>query len=187
MKRLAEFSYRRRRLVVVSWIGLLVGLFVLSGALSGEYRTEFELPGSESQAAFDLLEERGVAERTGFSGQAVFEAENGIDDPAIRQAIESFLADIGSTLEGVQILSPYDPANSYQVAEGGTIAYAELNFSDRDQEQYVEDGDRRLDDGFAIQGGPRRTLGAEHAPRRFWRSAGFIRVSRFAHSTNTVP
>ena len=56
MKNLARFCYTRRRLVLVAWIVVLVGLFALSGAIGGEYKTEFKLPGSESQAAVDLLE-----------------------------------------------------------------------------------------------------------------------------------
>jgi hypothetical protein len=39
-------------------------LFGLSAAFGGKYKTEFKLPGSESQAAVDLLEAKGVSERT---------------------------------------------------------------------------------------------------------------------------
>ena len=48
MRSIAQFCYRRRRLVVAGWVLLVVGLFALSGAVGGEYRTEFKLPGSES-------------------------------------------------------------------------------------------------------------------------------------------
>ncbi|MEX0750023.1 MAG: hypothetical protein WD359_04365, partial [Dehalococcoidia bacterium] len=72
MKSLAEFSYRHRWLVLLAWVALLVGAFALSFAFGGEFKTEFKLPGSESQEALDLLEERGVNERTGFFGQVVF-------------------------------------------------------------------------------------------------------------------
>jgi RND superfamily putative drug exporter len=142
MRGLARFCYSRRRLVFAGWVVLLVGLFALSGAFAGEFKTEFKLPGSESQAAVDLLEERGVNERTGFQGQVVWRADQGVDDPAVRQAIESFLNKITSNVQGVQVASPYDPANSYQVSSDGTIAYAELNFSDRSNEAYVDDADR---------------------------------------------
>ena len=55
MKAIAEFCYRRRWYVVGGWILLLVGLFPLSRAIGDEYRTEFELPDSESAQAIDLL------------------------------------------------------------------------------------------------------------------------------------
>src|SRR3990172_3304109 len=109
LKRIARFCYRRRRLVLVGWIGLLVGLFALSSAFAGEYRTEFKLPGSESQAGVDLLEAKGVSERTGFAGQVVFRADQGVDDAAVRRVMEEFFADIESNLRGVQVVSPYEP------------------------------------------------------------------------------
>jgi putative drug exporter of the RND superfamily len=141
MKALAEFSYRRRRWVLAGWVVLLVGLFALSGALGGEYKTEFKLPGSESQAGVDLLEERGVSERTGFAGQVVVRADQGVTDPAVRQTLEDFFSEIEGSLDGVQVASPYAPENAYQIASGGKIAYAELNFSDRSNEQYIDDAD----------------------------------------------
>jgi RND superfamily putative drug exporter len=141
MKSVADFCYRRRRYVVVAWILVLIGLFALSTVLAGEYKTEFKLPGSESQEALDLLEARGVAERTGFQGQIVFRAEQGVNDPAVRRTIEDFLAGVGETLEGEQILSPYDPQNAHQISADGRLAYAEVNISDRGFEEAVKDGD----------------------------------------------
>src|SRR5687767_5596835 len=99
MRSIAEFCYGRRGIVLVAWIVLLVGLFGLSSAIGGEYRTEFELPDSESARAIDLLEQRGVTERTGFPGQIVFRAEQGVQDPAVRQTMETFFAQVQEALE----------------------------------------------------------------------------------------
>jgi RND superfamily putative drug exporter len=140
MKAIADFCYRRRRYVALGWVVLVVALFALSGAVGGEYRTEFKLPGSETQAAVDLLKDRGVEERSGFQGQIVFRAEQGVDDPAVRQTMERFFDDVAATLEGEQVVSPYDPANAHQVSPDRTIAYAEINLSDRGFEDAVVDG-----------------------------------------------
>jgi RND superfamily putative drug exporter len=142
MRGLAKFCYTRRRFVFVGWVVLLIALFGLSGAFAGEYKTEFKLPGSESQAAVDLLEERGVSERTGFQGQIVFKAEQGIDDATVRQTLESFFSEIEGEILDVQVASPYDAGNEFQISGDGTVAYAEVNFSDRSNEEYVEDADR---------------------------------------------
>ncbi len=141
MKAIAAFCYRRRRYIVPGWILLLVGLFALSGTLGGEYRTEFEQPDSESARAIDLLEKRGVGERAGFPGQIVFRAEQGVNDPAVRQTMEDFFTKVAGVVEGEQIVSPYDPANAHQVSKDGKLAYAEVNLSDRKQEQYLKDGE----------------------------------------------
>ncbi len=119
---------------------LLVALLGMSSAFAGEYRTNFELPGSESQAAIDLLKDRGVAERTGFSGQIVFKADQGVNDAAVRRTMEDLFGRVGAALEGDQIVSPYATESAYQIAKGGKVAYAELNLSDRRQEQYLADG-----------------------------------------------
>jgi RND superfamily putative drug exporter len=139
MRSLAEFCDRRRRYVVGGWVLLLVGLFAISSAVGGEYRTEFELPDSESARAIDLLEERGVTERTGFPGQIVFQAEQGIDQESVRTTMEGFFAQVQEALEGESLQSPYDPQYAYQISQDRTIAYAELNLSDRSNEQYLED------------------------------------------------
>ncbi len=141
MKSIAKFCYRRRRYVLAGWVAFLVGLLAVSTAFGGEFTTEFKLPGSESQAAIDLLEDSGVAERTGQQGQIVFQADQGVDDPAVRQAIEGLLAEIRSSVPGVETVSPYEPGKDYQIADDGKIAYAELNFSDRDFDDYTDDAD----------------------------------------------
>ncbi len=141
MKSIAHFAYRRRRYVVVGWILALVGLFALSGAFGGEFSTEFKLPGSESQNALDLLKKSGVNDRTGHQGQVVFEAQQGVQDPTVKQAVEGLLGDIRSAVPGVETISPYQPGKDYQIAKGDKIAYAELNFSDRNYEKYTDDAD----------------------------------------------
>src|SRR5262245_49160480 len=112
MKALAEFCYRKRWLVLASWIVFLIGITVFSQAVSGEFRTEFKLPGSETQNALDLLKAQGDGNRTGFPGQIVFRAENGVNDPQVKQAMERFFADMLAAIPNSDIESPYDPGSS---------------------------------------------------------------------------
>lgn len=131
MRRFAEWCYRHRRLVLLGWLALLIGLFALSNVVKGEYNTKFTFPDSESSRALDLLKERGVTERTGFGGQIVFRADQGVDDPAVRGSMEAFFASIEDVLDDEQLVSPYSPEHRYQIADDGTVAYADLNFSER--------------------------------------------------------
>jgi RND superfamily putative drug exporter len=141
MRRVALFSYRRRRSVLIGWIVLLVAVFALSQTAGGVFRNELGLSGSESSDAFDLLEERGFADRAGFSGQIVFEAEQGVDDPAVRGAMEGLFAEVEATVPDVEVVSPYSPAGARQVAEDGQIAYAEVNLADRADAGFREAAD----------------------------------------------
>lgn len=154
MRALAKFCYERRWLVVAGWVVGLVVLGILSIAIGRDFKTEFSLPGSESQAAVDLLEERGAVERGGDRGQVVFEAEQGVDDPEVKQAIEGLLAKINDDVDGVEVRSPYEPGNEYEIAENGRIAYAEMNFADREFDEYNEAADeiRALRDEVNVDG-----------------------------------
>ena len=87
LERLAPTMYRRRRRVLIAWIVALIGTFVLSGVIGGAFHTEFKLPGTESQAAFDLLQQSSQRDRQ-VQGQIVFKAENGVTDPAVQSAME---------------------------------------------------------------------------------------------------
>jgi RND superfamily putative drug exporter len=145
MKQLARLAYNHRLLVVLGWIALLIGLTLVSSVAGGEYKTEFKLPGSESQAGVDKLKELGVSERTGFTGQIVFRADQGVNDPAVRRTLESFFQAIEAAVDDVQVVSPYGPDNAYQIAADGKIAYAEVNFADRSNEQYVKDAETITD------------------------------------------
>ena len=139
MKSIAQFCYSRRRWVLLGWVALLAGIFVLSTAFKGDFKTEFELPGSESQDALNVLKEHDVASRTGFFGQVVFRADQGVDDPAVRTRMEQFFADVEQQVQGVDVVSPYDAQNAHQVSDDGKVAYAEVNFSERSNEEYTDD------------------------------------------------
>jgi len=138
MKTLAELSYTRRRWIVVGWILLLIGLWVISSAVAGKYGSDFALPGSESQRASDLLEARGVNERGGGAFQVVFHADQGIADPVVRQRMEQFFSDVATNVDQVEIGSPYAPENAYQVSADGRIAYAEVFVAERDETDVVK-------------------------------------------------
>ena len=170
MRQLARFCYHRRRIVLSGWILLLVGLIVLSQVAGGESRTEFSLPGSESQEAFDLLEERGFATRAGEPAQIVFEAKQGVADPAVQQAMEAFFATVEEDVDAADVISPYEPAGARQMSEDGTIAYAEVNLADRSQEEYQAVGEqiRELRDALAVDG-----LRVELGGTMFIEEAGF--------------
>src|SRR5690606_34225691 len=73
--RLGRFSYRRRKIVGAIWLALVVLFGVGASALSGPTQDSFEIPGTESQEAFNLLEERfPAANAEATSARVVFAA-----------------------------------------------------------------------------------------------------------------
>src|SRR6185369_3614220 len=144
-KRIANFCYERRRLVLGLWFLLLIGLGVLSGVAGGKTKTEFRLPGSESQEAFDILKTRGFAERSGESARIVWKADQGVKDPAVRTTMEKFFQDVLAIVPRSAVVSPYESGNERQISQDGKIAYAELNLEQRPFEEFPDIGTKVRD------------------------------------------
>lgn len=78
MERLARFCIRNRWWVVGAWIAIIAGTTVIAGAAGGaDYRNEFTLPGTETEAVANLLEDAGLTDRSGDSGTMVLHALSG--------------------------------------------------------------------------------------------------------------
>jgi len=154
LENLAAFCYRRRGSVVLGWIAILAGLSILAATVGGSYRTQFNLPGSESQEAIDILQEHGFSERAGAQGQVVVQADGGVDRPEVKEAFEGLLAAITNGVDDVSIVSPYSETGARQVSEDRTIAYAEVNLGERSQEEYQEAADivKEFRSDIAVEG-----------------------------------
>lgn len=139
LQRLARVMYRRRRWVLGGWIILLVATFMLSSSLNGAFKTEFKLPGTESQEAFDLLAKSSFRNRQ-VQAQIVFAAPQGVDDAEVQQAMEGLFDQIEEKIPDVDVASPYTAEGARQIARNGRIAYAQLNFADRSGEEFTADG-----------------------------------------------
>src|ERR1044071_4944522 len=79
--------------VVVGWIGIVVVLIVLVGSIGGSLRDEFEIPGSDTQKATDLIESEFASEQGGVLN-VVFAAPRGqrLDTPGRKAAVEAAIA-----------------------------------------------------------------------------------------------
>jgi RND superfamily putative drug exporter len=154
LRRLAAGCYRRRRFVLAGWLVLAIGLLAVASAGAGEFDNEFGLPGSESQEAFDRLEDGGFGDRAGAIIQLVVVAGSGVDDPAVQAEFEAVLAEIDSGVGGAEVVSPYQPDGERQIAEGGRIGYAEVNLAHRSYEEFRAAGDTVKDAaaGFSVDG-----------------------------------
>ena len=96
----------------------LIGTFMLSGVIGGAFHTEFKLPGTESQAAFDLLQQSSFRDRQ-VQGQIVFKSDRGVDDPAVQSAMEGLFDEIQQKIPNVTVVSPYSRGGR-NARSGGT-------------------------------------------------------------------
>ncbi|MEU6849279.1 MMPL family transporter [Actinacidiphila alni] len=127
--RIGRWSFRRRRLVGGVWLVAVVAA-VLAAALAPEAEDEdLSMPGTQSQKAFDLLDERfpqGNAQ--GAEARLVFEAPDGQRVTAERNkaAVEDVLGPLG---KGEQVDAVTDPYESGAVSKDGTIAYSTITYT----------------------------------------------------------
>ena len=79
--------------VILSWLGIFALLIAIVGAFGGSLKDEFEIPGSDTQKATDLIESEFAAEQGGVLN-LVFAAPEGerLDTPERKEAIEGAIA-----------------------------------------------------------------------------------------------
>ena len=120
--------------VVFGWIGIVVLLVVLVATVGGSLKDEFDIPGSDTQKATDLIESEFASEQGGVLN-LVFAAPVGeqLDTPERRAAIEQAIAKLKTsefkpTEDTAGIESVGDPFDENTVSDNGRIAYAEAQF-----------------------------------------------------------
>jgi RND superfamily putative drug exporter len=126
--RLGRGAYLHRRLVVVLWVGLLALVGVGAATLSSPTSDEFSIPGTESQKAIDLLNERlpdaGADKAT---ARVVFTVTSGsLTDRPHEQAIDEV---VGRLAAVPQVARVTDPFTDNGVSGDGHTAYAQVAFT----------------------------------------------------------
>ncbi len=130
--------------VVLGWLAIVVVLIGLVATIGGSLRDEFEIPGSDTQRATDLIESEFADEQGGVLN-IVFAAPEGqrLDTAERKAAIEEAMAELRTTEfqpteERAGLTSVGDPFSEQTFSENGRIAYAEAQF---DRVIYDEDRD----------------------------------------------
>ena len=133
--------------VLLGWLGIVVVLIGLVATVGGGLRDEFEIPGSETQNATDLIESEFASEQGGVLN-VVFAAPDGqrLDTPERKAAVEEAITRLRSsefkpTEDKAGLESVADPFSENTFSENGRIAYAEAQFDrviyDEDRESVV--------------------------------------------------
>jgi len=119
LARLADLSFRRRRLVVLAWVAALAVMLVGAAPLAGEFSADYSTPGSESKAASAALAERFPGTST-ESVDVVWQSSAGAQGGAPEERVQAFLAQ-ADRLEGIGTA-----AGEPSVSRDGTIALTRL-------------------------------------------------------------
>jgi len=128
LERLGGFAARRHWIVIITWLVILGGLLALTRAFGGTYVNNYTVPGSNSSNGLNLLNS-DYPQQGGYGGQIVFHASHGTvtqQQAAVNQATGNV-----AKLPGViKAVSPFASSNTGAVSKSGTIAYANVSWSD---------------------------------------------------------
>src|SRR5215211_983824 len=120
--------------VVGAWIGIIALLVFTVMAFGGSLRDEFEIPGSDTQKATDLIETEFASEQGGVLN-VVFAAPPGdrLDTPERKAAIQAALAKLKTSEfqpaeDRAGIESVGHPFADGTISDDGRIAYTEAQF-----------------------------------------------------------
>ena len=128
MRRFATWCTGHRKTVILSWIVALIGIGMISSSVGSDFTEEFKLPSSDSQEAFDLLEER-FPQQSGVTAEIVYKAPAGADSAAVRKKMEGVFAEAAKLPHVSEVASPYATGGAAAISEDGEIAYATVQYN----------------------------------------------------------
>ncbi|MFI0411651.1 MMPL family transporter [Actinomadura sp. 3N508] len=134
VRSIGAVSARRPWIVIGAWLiaaALVVGL---AGTVGGSFADDFAAPGSQSEKAMELLDER-FPEASGGSARAVFAAPEGQRLERYRPAVEAAVARIAAVQH---VTGVTDPFTAGTVSRDGRIGFAEIAFDRPDTELGAE-------------------------------------------------
>jgi RND superfamily putative drug exporter len=149
--RLADWCYRRRRLVVLAWVAALMASFALATAFGGEIRQDYLQPGSESKAASDTLQQ-SFPQRSGDTVQIVVRSESGVSSPDVKAQAEKIFADVADSAHVVSVTSPFTDEGAQQISVDGKTAYADVVLDKNDNEFTVAEAKTLVEPVLATSG-----------------------------------
>jgi putative drug exporter of the RND superfamily len=134
LTRLTRWTISHRRLAVIGWIVLVIAISVIGSSVGTRNATSFSLPGTDSQKAYDLLQQ-DFSSRSGDVDQIVFHVEKGsVTAPAVTSKAEAMLKEVRSAPHVVDVTSPFGTEGAAQVSKDGRTAFATVDFDERANE-----------------------------------------------------
>jgi len=134
MKSLTGLVIKYRKITVLAWVALAIGISLISQSMGTSYSDSNSLPNSESKIAQELMassQTQASGSTTGSSVEIVFGSKDNVKLTAAD--IDPVLAKLNQLRYVSEAKSPFE-INSRSVSADGTVAYSQitLNASGRD-------------------------------------------------------
>ena len=144
LKNITSWSYRHRRLVVAAWVVILVGINLAAMAFGKDNKQDYLSPGTDSNAAVQLLDERFPAQ-AGDTVTIVIHDETGATSTRVRAVADPLIEGIRELPHVLAVTAPWDPTGTAQVSVDGTTAYATVQLNSTGARFPVEEATDMID------------------------------------------
>ena len=149
---IARACVAHRRLVVLGWVLLLVGVGVIGKAYPAVYSNDIKIPNSQSQEAADLLK-AAAPNQAGDRSQIVLATSSGsITDPQVKARVEVMLKKVAGEKHVATVVSPYSSHGKGQISKDGKVAFAVIDFDQLGQQMNKADIQRVIDTAKSAAG-----------------------------------
>jgi uncharacterized membrane protein YdfJ with MMPL/SSD domain len=124
LHRLGGWAFDNRKKVLLGWLVVLVAVVFSASTFSDDYSSKFEVPGTESQQAQDLLYEKYPG-AGGASARVVYAAPEGekLTDPSNKAAVMASAKKAGEAKDVSQVI---DPFTAKAISKDGRIGYVDV-------------------------------------------------------------
>src|SRR4029079_11793346 len=124
--RMRGCAFENRRKVLVGWLVVLVAVFASAAMFSGKTSNEFSVPGTESQVAQDLLEQK-FPEAGGGSARVVFAPPKGekLTDSENKSAV---MESVKRASKAPEVIGVQDPYSAGAISKDGRIGFADVYY-----------------------------------------------------------
>ncbi len=140
---ISTWCFDNKGKAIAIWFAGLVAVFAAAGVAGPSFGATSDVPDSDSGDGIEVLSTYFAHLGSGSpSGTIVFEADQGVDDPAVQAAMEELFASVDAGFPdsdgvpqhpGATVVSPYTEQGMGQIAfEGplaGKVAFAQVNLS----------------------------------------------------------
>ncbi|MFH0521324.1 MMPL family transporter [Streptomyces sp. M41] len=131
MAALARWCVQRRLVAVLLWLLAFGGASVAAAVTGSAYSNDYEVPGTESGRATQLLQD-GFPRLGGDSDTVVWHTESTtVRAAAVEQTMTRTLDKIAQLPGVAAVGSPYDKHGAARISADGHTAYATVTFDDR--------------------------------------------------------
>ena len=122
LQRLGGFAARRAPWILLAWAIIAIGLVVVANSVGRPEIDNTTLPGTGSQSATDLLNDK-LPEQANGSVPIVLQSDTSLAQGQNMQAVESTAKSLSGNQYVQSVVSPFDPQGAAQITKDGKIAY----------------------------------------------------------------